>query len=99
MWSRKRSEAAKARFGSEVDALREGWGPTAVTPEPEPPENLTLYRAVVWAWGEHSGLRVPVIRVRIDAVLSWWVGNTEQIKGSSSGAWFAFISVPLNLGQ
>jgi hypothetical protein len=44
------------------------------------------------AWGEHSGLRVPAVRVRIDAVSAWWPGHGEQIKGATG--WFAFVSVP-----
>jgi hypothetical protein len=79
--------------------LREGWRAAAVAPEPVPPENLTLYDAVVWAWGESSGLRVPAVRVRIESVGVWWPGHAEVIKGQTAGGWFAFVSLPLNLGN
>jgi hypothetical protein len=76
--------------------VREGWGPAAREPEPDPPENLTLYNAIVWAWGEPSGLRVPAVRVPLDAVTAWWPGPAEQVKGSGgSGGWFALISLPI----
>jgi hypothetical protein len=37
--------------------------------------------------------------VRIDSVTAWWVGNAEVIKGQSQGGWFAFVSLPIPLGN
>lgn len=61
-----------------------------------PPENLTIYDAVVWTFGETNCLGLPVIRVRLEAVNSWWVGQGRQIKTDGSGrTFFAFVSVPV----
>lgn len=97
--SQKKAGAVEQRLEAEASPLREAWGPVVVAPEPDPPETLTVYDAIVWAWGEHSGLRVPAVRVRIDSISAWWAGNAVQIKGSSGGGWFAFVGLPINLGN
>ena len=93
---KKTTEQVQGRFDVEVEALKEGWGPAAVAPEPDPPENLTIYDAVVWTFGESNCLGLPVVRVRLDAINSWWVGQGRQIKTGGSGpSFFAFVSVPI----
>jgi hypothetical protein len=93
---RKTTENVQARFDLEVDGLKAGWGPAATAPEPDPPENLTIYDAVVWTFGESNCLGLPVIRVRLDAISSWWVGQGKQIKtGGSAPSFFAFVSAPV----
>jgi hypothetical protein len=94
--SQKKAEALQAHQDEEAVKVREGWAPAAREPEPDPPENLTLYNAILWAWGEPSGLRVPAVRVRLDAVTAWWPTPAEQVKGSGgTGGWFAFVSLPI----
>ena len=93
---KKTTEQVQGRFDVELEALKEGWGPAAVAPEPDPPENLTIYDAVVWTFGESNCLSLPVVRVRLDAINSWWVGQGRQIKTGGSGpSFFAFVSVPI----
>jgi hypothetical protein len=94
---RRRPKKCRERFDTNVEPLKAGWGPAANAPEPDPPENLTIYEAIVWTFGEANGLRVPVIRVRIEAINAWWIGQGEPGKSAGGGAgWFAFISVPIN---
>jgi len=98
-WSRtaveRRAETLGQQWEAAAEPLREGWGPAANAHEPDPPENLTLYDSIVWGWGEQSGLRVPAVRVSIESVTAWWVGNAQVIKGSGGGGWFAFVAFPI----
>jgi hypothetical protein len=81
----KKQAARDERFERGAQELRDGWGPAAHAPELDPPENLTLYNALVWRWGEHSGLRVPAVRVALSAVTAWWVGQGQIVKGGERG--------------
>jgi hypothetical protein len=45
-------------------------------------------------------MRVPAIRVSLESISAWWPTNGEIIQGKNTGGgWFAFVSVPLNLGN
>jgi hypothetical protein len=93
---KKTQEAVQARFDVDVEALKEGWGPAAIAPEPDPPENLTIYDAHVWTFGETNCLVLAVMRVRLEAINSWWVGQGTQVTTGGSGpTFFAFVSVPV----
>ena len=57
---------------------------------------LTLQWPIYWAWGEASGLQLPVSRLSIQAIASWWIGDGKQIKGDTSGGgWFFGVSMPI----
>ncbi len=60
---------------------------------------LTVYDAVVWGWGESKGLRIPVIRLRIDAITAWWVSTGEELGDNGKTKWFGGIIVPLPIGN
>ena len=60
-WSRKaqkkRAEVVGERWEFRGGAASGGMGSSRHRSRPDPPENLTIYDAVVWAWAESSGLR------------------------------------------
>ncbi len=72
-----------------VDPLEETFA------EPGEPTAITL--APVEVRGpDGSGLRLSAVRVPIEAVESWWIGEGKELKGSgSSGSWFAGVVFPL----
>jgi hypothetical protein len=99
MPSRGKAEAREEEFKAQTDALWGDWRAAARAAEPDPPGFLTLYNALVSGWGESSALRVPAVRVNLDAVTAWWVGTGKMIKDESGLGWFGFVSVPIPLGN
>jgi hypothetical protein len=91
----RKGDALQRQHEADIEELRAGWVGAAELSEPDPPENLTLYEAVVWGWGESSGMRVPAVRVRLEAISAWWVGAGDEIKGKVGAGVFAFLSIPI----
>ena len=89
--------AAQSAAVRDVAAIGEGWDASMAEPEPEAPTTLTIFDALLWAWGEPSGIRLPVTRVRLDAISAWWLGDGEEVKARRTGSvgFFAAISVPI----
>lgn len=98
-WSPKRIRQAEQQLEKQADRMWEGWAPAAAAPDPDPPEVLTLYGALVWAWGESSGLRVPALRLSLDAVTVWWVSPGEQMKSNGGNGWIVGALMPIPFGH
>ena len=66
-------------------------------PEPPEPVALTMLQTTLWAWGESSGQRVPVVRIALDSISARWVGEGTELKGDTGGGggWFYGVSFPL----
>jgi hypothetical protein len=90
-WKGKKQDVVAERWEAEGAKLRDGWATAAFASEPDPPENLTLYGAVVWVWGQPLGFRVPALRVRLDSISTWWVG-TARVMQQSVQAWAEFLT-------
>ena len=45
---------------------------------------MTLENAKVLFGGRDDGARVPVLRVQLDAVATWWLAGGQEIKGGPS---------------
>jgi hypothetical protein len=81
--------------GEQVAKLREAWRQIIDAERGDEPAALTLAPAVIWGWGEGSGLKIHATRVPLAAVTSWWMGAGETIKGDSGSQWFLGVSVPI----
>src|SRR4051812_9444681 len=90
-----RRKERQATYEDVVSQIERGWHRAVNVPEAHEPTVITVYQALFWAWGESAGLRLPAVRVRLDAVSAWWVGDGQQVKGQGGGGWFYGVSVPL----
>lgn len=87
---RKEREAA---FQETLDAIRPTWHALKAASDGETPTTLTLSGALVWAWGEGSGLHVPCVRVPLAAISTWWFGGGEVAKGAGGGLFLGGAAV------
>lgn len=88
-------KAREDAYASLLAQAEPTWQTCCAIPDSDPPTTLTLFQATIWAWGEPSGLKVPVIRVPLSAVTAWWTGRGKEVKGHSSGGWFFGAAIPL----
>lgn len=94
-WHTLRGKGYKDAYDAALQEMSIGWSPVVGTSEPDPPATLTVYDALTWGFGETNGLRVPVVRVRLDAVSAWWVGRGKQVKGQAGGSFFVGGLLPI----
>jgi hypothetical protein len=87
---RKEREAA---FQETLDAIRPTWHALKAASDGGTPATLTLSHALIWAWGEGSGLHVPCVRVPLAAISTWWFGGGEVVKGAGGGFFFGGAAV------
>jgi hypothetical protein len=66
-------------------------------PIPEEPRSMTIGDAQMWSFGERDGVRLPVVRVDLEAVQSWWIGGGERIEGGPKQGWWLGVGVSFPL--
>jgi hypothetical protein len=55
-------------------------------------DHITL-SDVTMVWSSGDGLRVPSVRLNLDAIAGWWLAGSQPIKGSKDGSGFLAVGV------
>jgi len=54
---------------------------------------MTLTDAQIWPASGGDGVRVPAVRVPLDAIDGWWIGGGQRLR--SGGGWFFGAIIPI----
>jgi hypothetical protein len=98
-WDAMDAKEKKTRRGDQ--GMDDGWDEVASTLSPVRTAMegavLSLAPALVMS-GDH-GIKLPAIRVPVEAVAMWWIPSTGREVKPSGGGMFLGVALPLNLGS
>jgi hypothetical protein len=69
-----------AALANRAEAIEHGF---AVAEDPERSADFVTLSNVTMVWSSGDGLKMPTLRVRLDAVAAWWVVPATAVKRSS----------------
>lgn len=64
----------------------------AIAETPEPSSVITLRDVEVWPASGEDGVQLPVVRVPLSSVDSWWTGSGKRLKAGSGGFFFGVVA-------